>query len=214
MNKTQLKYYRMFVAVQTSLSSNNAIWSSNPKFSEAKDSFDTSIISIQTLSDDVLENTKGETNEKNQIRKALESKLLSLSGVLNAHAAFTNDELLKTFVISTKSSLETMKETNLVTYSNNLVAKATELQETLVAEYGVPASDIEAINTQNTAFSSLIGTAKPKRAAINAAKQSLNDHIDQANVTLREMIDKLMLRYQTTHPQFYNEYQQSRTIVD
>lgn len=65
MNKTQLKYYRMFVAVQTSLSSNNAIWNSNPKFSEAKNSFDASISGIQNLSDDVLNNTKGETNEKN-----------------------------------------------------------------------------------------------------------------------------------------------------
>lgn len=88
------------------------------------------------------------------------------------------------------------------------------MQEILTAEYGVPASDIEAISTQTNTFSNLIGIAKPKRAAINAAKQTLNNHIDQANATLREMIDKLMLRYQTTHPQFYNEYQQSRTIVD
>ena len=214
MNKTQLKYYRMFIAVQTTLSSNNAIWSSNPKFSEAKNNFDTGIASIQDLSDDVMENTKGETNEKNQIRKALESKLLSLSGVLNAHAAFTSDEALKAFIISTKSGLESLKETDLVTYSNNVVEKATELQETLTADYGVPASDIESISTQTTAFANLIGTAKPKRAAINAAKQTLNDYIDQANSTLREVIDNLMLRYQTTHEQFYTEYQQSRTIVD
>lgn len=84
----------------------------------------------------------------------------------------------------------------------------------ITADYGIPPSDIEALRTQTTMFSNRIGIAKPKRAAINAAKQSLNKHIDQANTTLREMIDKLMLRYQTTAPQFYNEYQQSRTIVD
>lgn len=204
----------MFIAVQTTLNNNNVIWSNGPKFLAAKNDFDTNIAGIQSLSDDVLNTTKGETSEKNKIRKVLESKLLPLSGVLNAHATFSDNEVLKDLLIQSKSSLESMKETHLVTYSNKLVAKATELQEVLTAEYGIPVSDIKAISTQATTFSNRIGTAKPKRAAINAAKQTLNEHIDQANILLREVIDNLMLRYQATHSQFYNEYQQSRTIVD
>ncbi len=214
MNKIQLKYYRMFIAVQSTLENNNAIWNDNVKFSEAKNQLDKNITSIQGLSDDVMESTKPETNEKNQIRKSLEDKILPISGILNAHAAFSKDESLKTSLISTRSGLETMKETTLVTYSNNLVAKAKNLEHILTTEYSVSTSEIEEISNQTTAFKNLIGIAKPKRAAINAAKQTLNKHVDESNNLLREVIDKLMLRYQITDPQFYNEYQQSRTIVD
>ncbi|MBP2831428.1 hypothetical protein J8281_04435 [Aquimarina sp. U1-2] len=75
----------------------------------------------------------------------------------------------------------------------------------------VKAEDITITVSQ---FQPLIGNAKPEQSAINAAKSSIDEHIKQGKYLLTAIIDKLMIRYQFTDISFYNEYQQSRTIVD
>ncbi|WP_226294147.1 hypothetical protein [Aquimarina algicola] len=45
-------------------------------------------------------------------------------------------------------------------------------------------------------------------------KSDIDDHIKQGKYLLTEIVDKLMMRYRFTEVTFYNEYQQSRTIVD
>ena len=47
----------------------------------------------------------------------------------------------------------------------------------------------------------------PKKARSLTDNVSLHDN-------LTDVLDKLMLRYQVTHPAFYAAYEQSRTIVD
>ena len=61
------------------------------------------------------------------------------------------------------------------------------------------------VTTQTTLdeYRPLIGTPKQRQAAINAAKKTLDTHIKNANDTLTDVLDKLMLRYQVTHPAFH-----------
>lgn len=214
MNKSQLKYYRMFLAVQNTLDNNTSVWNGNPKFTETKNLLDTEMEGIENLAEATSKSTKGDTRDKNQIRKAIENKLLALGGTIAAHAALTNSESLKSELITTRSGLESSKETDLITYSEILAKQATDMQDLLTTEYGVTSSEIEDLTTVVAEYKPLIGTAKPKQAAINAAKNTLDEHVNQANSLLKNVIDKLLLRYQFTNPTFYNEYQQSRTIVD
>lgn len=214
MNKNQLKNYRMFLAVQNTLDQNTVIWSGNPKFTTTKQELDLEIDAIETLGEDASRTTKGKTRDKNQIRSVLEKKLMVLSGTVSAHAAIIESETLKSIVITSKAALERMKETDLVVYSKTLVKEAETMQDLLTSDYGMTASELDDIKTTTAEFQPLIGNAKPEQSAINAAKSSIDEHIKQGKQMLIEIIDKLMIRYQFTDTTFYNEYQQSRTIVD
>ena len=204
----------MYLAVQNTLDDHTSIWNGNPKFAETKNLFDTEIEGIENLAEAVSKTTKGETRDKNQIRKAIQNKLLALGGAMAAHAAITSNESLREIVTTSSSTLEGSKETDLITYSEILVNEATKIQKVLTTDYGVTHAEIQDVITAVAEFKPLVGSAKPKQAAINAAKKTLDEHVNEANRLLKEIIDNLFIRYQFTHPAFYNQYKQSRTIVD
>ncbi len=214
MNKNQLKNYRMFLAVQNTLDQNNTTWSGNPKFAETKKLLDIEIDDIEILGEDASKTTKGMTRDKNLIRDALEKKLLALGGAMSAHASITQNETLKSIIITSKAALENTKETDIVVYGKTLVKHAGAIEKVLMTEYGVTTAEIEDIKTTIAEFQPLIGNAKPEQSAINAAKSNIDDHVQQGKFLLKEILDKLMIRYQFTDITFFNEYQQSRTIVD
>ncbi|GAA4273419.1 hypothetical protein U6A24_19385 [Aquimarina gracilis] len=214
MNKNQLKNYRMFLAVQNTLDHNTTTWCGNPKFTETKKMLDIEIDGIEILGEEASKTTKGMTRDKNMIRSALEKKSIALAGTMSAHASITENETLKSILITSKGALENKKETDLVVYSKTLTKHAESIQKVLMSEYGVTSSEIEDVNTTIAEFQPLIGNAKPEQSAINAAKRDIDDHIKQGKFLLKDVLDKLMIRYQFTDITFYNEYQQSRTIVD
>jgi len=47
-----------------------------------------------------------------------------------------------------------------------------------------------------------------------AAMSKLDELFDATNDLLNNKMDKLMLRFSETNPEFYEEYQRARTIVD
>ena len=214
MNKKQLKNYRMFLATQNTLDKYTNIWSGNPKFTDTKKLLDIEIEGIEILGEDISRSTKGMTRDKNLIRNAMENKLIALAGALSAHAAITENETIKSILITSKGALENKKETDLATYSKTLINQAEKMKDILMSDYGVTASEIEDVKTITSEFQPLIGTAKPEQSAINAAKRSVDDHVKEGKHLLNDILDKLMIRYQFTNTTFYNEYQQSRTIVD
>ncbi len=214
MNQEEVKYYRMFIAVKNTLENNTSIWSGNPKFAETKINFDSEVKAIGFLDKEASLNTKGQTRDKNQIRSAVEQKTLMLSGALTAHAALTQNETLKEKLITSKSGLERLKETELVTYAGIMADTIVPFQQIFTSDYGVTKSEVEDFQTTLDEYAPLVGVTRQRQAKINATKKTLKGHVSEANRLLREVIDPLLLRYKFTNVEFYNEYQQSRTIVD
>jgi hypothetical protein len=214
MNAEQTKYYRMFLTVQNTLDENTSIWSGSQRFVDTKNAFDAELEAAHSLNAMASQRTTGGTRNKEQVREALQAKLLVLGGTLYAHATLENNENLKAMLEPTKTGLRLQRETELVTYAELLLKEALPLTDTLANEYGLPAVQLDELETTLDEFRPLIGTPKQRQAAINAAKQSLEVHLDRANNLLRNVLDPLMLRYQFVNPQFYTAYEQSRTLID
>jgi len=214
MNEDQNKYYRMFVTTQTTLDENTDIWSSNVKFAENKTALDNEIALAEAAAETAGGSSAGRTRNKAQVKDALQRKLLVISGTLFAHASINDDEELKAKLKTSRSAIDKLRETDLATYAEVVLKEAQQLAETLAQDYGIPAAELTDLDTTLDEYRPLIGAPKQRQAAINAAKKTLDSHIKNANDILTDVLDKLMLRYQVTHPAFHTAYEQSRTIVD
>jgi hypothetical protein len=214
MTKEQIKYYRMFLTVQNILDAHTSIWSGNPKFLEFKNAFDAELEAVETLDQVASQSTRGGTRDKEHVRNSLEQKLLILSGLLFAHASLSKDEALKDMLITSPTGMRRSRETELATYAEQTLAKGRELKAILSTDYGLSEAQLDETETTLDEFRPLIGTPRQRAAIINAAKRSLEEHLDSALALLRDMIDLLMLAYQHTHPQFAYAYRQARTLVD
>jgi len=63
-------------------------------------------------------------------------------------------------------------------------------------------------------FKALIGQPRHIRNQAYAAMTVLEELIDTTNALLKEKLDKLMIRFSVTDPEFYDVYLRARTIVD
>ncbi len=214
MNDNQEKHYRMYVTVQNTMDKNTPIWTGNPAMTEAKNKLDSEIELLEETDKKAVVSTKGGTRAKEQVRGFLENKILVLSGILHAHAAIENDQELMGMLETAESSLAKYKETELVTYGKRVLEKAKGIEAILAKKHAYGKADMTETETTLEEFDDLLGTPKQRMAAINAAKKSLDEHSKNITDLLNNVLDKLMLRYKFSNKEFYNEYQQSRTIID
>ncbi|MCE4566658.1 hypothetical protein INQ51_20220 [Maribellus sp. CM-23] len=63
-------------------------------------------------------------------------------------------------------------------------------------------------------FKAMIGQPRTIRNQAFAAMTLLDDLFAQINALVKDKMDKLMIRFEITNPEFYDEYKRARTIVD
>ena len=83
-----------------------------------------------------------------------------------------------------------------------------------LANYGVTEASVTETETSIDQYTTLIGKPRTIRNKAFAAKTALQELMDTTNDLLKNRLDKLMLQFQFTHPEFYDEYLRARTIVD
>lgn len=213
MNKEQTNYLRMFINVQSTMDQKSALWNSVPVILTVKNQFDELLQRIAKVNERTNPNTEGVTASKERILEGLAEKAVVLSGTLQAYAAFNNDEVLASKVKLTKSDILQTRETNVDGLVKPVITAARENLGNL-ADFMVTGEMITETETSLDDFNAMIGSPRTIRNQAFAAMDALNELIDAGNGLLKNKLDKLMIRYKSSNPEFYNEYLRARTIVD
>jgi hypothetical protein len=142
------------------------------------------------LAFEVAESVRAAANEAGDVETAVK-------------VSFSRAELTRGSDKAIQNRLETIHETA------SEAADDLDLDE----EYGVDAAKLTMLAKKIEAFAK--ATPKP-RARINAgsaATKALKKNLRQISTLLRERVDRLMTRFEVSHPEFYNEYKAARRIV-
>jgi len=83
-----------------------------------------------------------------------------------------------------------------------------------LAEYGVSEGMITEILSSVEEFNGLIGKPRSILNSKYTAMSTVEQLIDEGNSLLKNQVDKLMLIFRESNPEFYEGYQRARTIVD
>jgi hypothetical protein len=138
---------------------------------------------------------------------------LKVSGSLLAYASVTNNAELTGIADYTKSEL--MKARDNIFYDKaRIIYEAAQPLATQLAGYNIVAADI-------TQFQTLLGqflTTIPKRRNATAVSKSATTAIGglfkDVDAILKNKLDKLVLSFRVTNPDFYTNYLNARIIVD
>ncbi|MBK7229836.1 MAG: hypothetical protein IPH97_13435 [Ignavibacteriales bacterium] len=205
--------HTMYKAVVSLLDGNTAKLSPIPALAPAITSFKDLVTAIKDK--DTLANTAGEglTQTKTADEAALISDAVTIASALSALGSATNDDRLKALSHVTKSSLKSLRDTQLAIDVKNIKTLA-ESKLGQITAYGITPPMIAALDTKITKFESSTGTSQVGAAVSTTAFKQLDTLFDQADAILKEQIDKTMEIFRTTDPQFYGEYKSSREIKD
>ena len=212
MNKVQTNQFRMFLNTQDTLDANTTIWNGTPIIVSTKNQYDELIQRVVEKDEKTNPNSKGVTRNKDQALLNLTEKVVSLSGILQAYAAFNNDIVLAGKVKFVKSDLIRARETDIEGLINPFIDIAREKIGEL-ADFSVTEEGIVELETSLDDFKVLIGQPRTIRNQAFAAMTAMDELFDKTNDLLKAKLDKLMIRFEFTNPEFYDEYTRARTIV-
>lgn len=212
MTKKQSNEFRMFMTTQLFLDGTTSVWSVIPKNILYKHDVD-EIIGLIGEKSEEAKNIISVAGRKNKLEDLIELKVSSLSGPFQAYADDTDSLDLAKVIKASKSSLKQMKEEDLVVFSNMIVSKATE-KLTELTDYGVTPESLTEIKAIVDEFAPLIGKPRNIQNTKFVALGSIEELFTAGKQILKNKMDRVMLNFRESNPEFHNGYERARTIVD
>ncbi len=193
------------------LESFKATWTTLGAFKRGVTAFNGCLDTIDELAR-IQADKSGAGAEKALCLVALVTDAHTIASAVAALASDTNDASLAAKVNFSRSDLARGRETQIITRCENIHNAATENLDALDDEYGVTQAKLTALQTKIDAFR----TAQPKprrtRATSSAATEQLRACFAQADQILDEKLDKLVVQFKASQPQFYAEYTSARRV--
>lgn len=213
MNDRQNAKLSMYNVVVSVMDDNTAKVATVPALVTVAASFKTTAEAISNTAEQQATITTGITPDKNDTRETLRSTTVNLAGILYAYANSVNDIVLKERSKITYSMLRVLKDDELAERAQTIHDDANTNIASL-PPFGITAAVL-------TSYQTLIDTYSAKSPAPRAAQsqqvaltEQLKTLFRQADSTLKESMDKIMLNFKTTDPQFFNTYTAAREIID
>lgn len=158
-------------------------------------------------------NGVGISERKLSLKQAIGIKAAALSGAMQVLALELNNPDLAKSVHLNKSDVDNAREQDIDGMVRNVVSKVQENLDDL-ADLGVTEAVLTETLTTVEEFNGLIG--KPRSILNNkyVTLDSIEQLFDEGNDLLRNRMDRLLLMFKDSNPEFYNGYERARTIVD
>ena len=203
----------MYRAVQSHLDRNKSMWTSVPAMVTTINDFELLLAEIETYRKLTQENKTGITQQKAAQQALVIAHAYELSSVLYAMAIKKNDAVLAAKVDFTETDLLKKRDNHLVSTCRNILEFATEHLAELIA-YQVTADELIVLNEEINSFAENLTTGRVSVTERKAANEKLKVVFLQVDSLLKKQLDRIVVRYRKTEPDFYTNYQSLRRIIN
>ncbi|TAE14353.1 MAG: hypothetical protein EAZ95_09980 [Bacteroidetes bacterium] len=155
-------------------------------------------------------------NMKKDRRNSLNKKTVTLAGSLYAFAIETKNEDIKTIAFLNHNKMENKNDKQAILVGAEVLESAKANVDKL-AYYGVTAEELVALGSAIEDFKQVAGRRKlqgndeeDEQPKVKISATKILKDIDDI---LEERVDKLLLRFEDSHPDFYKSYNRTRNSL-
>jgi hypothetical protein len=213
MKKSFLNKLMMIKAVLSYLGLHNLVWNTVPDIVSDVDALQALSDEIDVTRQEAGNDLTGLTDHKEAEKKKLNGMTFTLAAALAAMAERTGNEALLSNVDFSRSELEDQRDEDQELTARNIAALARENLAAL-STGGTTEADITALEAQTDVFREYLPVHRVSVAERKAANEKLNELFKESNRLLKMRLDKMMVRYELSDPDFYAGYVNARIIVD
>ena len=213
MNKKQINKTRSYSVIILVLDNFIPLFAAYPELIQAHQRLKDYMILIEQNRQVQEAKNSGLTMTKTKLREDLMRLIQQYLAALRAYATSTKNMELKTKASYTNSSLLRAADPILYDIGLLLYNLALPLTNELERFFITPAEN----EAMGIVLSNFKASIPQKRAATGTSKVStgnINDTFNTIDALLKDEMDVLLMPYQFTHADFYNEYRSARSIVD
>ena len=203
----------MYRATENTLDDNNAFWSGFTAFADAKLALTGNIMAIQAASQQQDAIITGISVDKKTLKDTLVNLAATVSGKVVGYATVVNNGELLNAVNYSHSQLDKTRDELLGQRCQNIHDQANAHLAALVA-YDITAPMLATLQAAIDAYVAKTPEPRVAKAAKKAVTQNLRELFKETDKILKLRLDKFMLAYKSSEPQFYNSYKAARIIID
>lgn len=203
----------MYHTLQSHLNVNKSVWTSVPAMVETINDFESLLAKIENYRQLKQVNKTGITLQKATQQALVIAHAYELSSVLYAMAIKKNDAILAAKVDFTETDLLKKRDDNLVTTCRNIVEFASEHLAELIA-YQVSGDELIVLKEEINRFAENLTTGRVSVSEQKAANENMKIVFVKVDALLKKQLDRIVVRYRKTEPDFYAKYQNLRRIVN
>ena len=213
MNRYQLNVTEMTSTVSAYMAKNHATWQSNKAISDTVVEVDADLTTIAGLDTKQQLPTTGAAVDKATIRFDYEGQILLIAHQLAALAAKNNDGTLEAQADLSLSGLDKLAADELEAAATRIAALATTNLLAL-ADYGILPADLTKLADLATKFHA--AKTGPRSAVVDRKIETdlLQPLVSNLLSTLRRQLDRQLITFKGTNPDFYAGYLTARVIVE
>lgn len=212
MTSYQESYEKMSVTSVAFLSANAAITATLPNFPAYFTVIQTTNSQIQSALVQQEADKSGDTNAKRQLRATLIAQAIDVARRVVAYATNTNNSALLALVDYTESDLKKASDQRLVN-SCQVIRDNANANIAALASYGITAAVLTTLQTSITSFSNTIPKGRIDTTDGGEVTKLLTTLFKTLSANWKK-IDILVEMVRTSQPNFYNEYQKVRKVID
>ena len=206
--------YRMFISVRGTLAGHESenTWTGIPALVTAVDDLDAVIAGVATQLE-VTAMPNGAAASKKTALESLVAAAHEVAAAVHAYGTEAGNDELAAEVDFSPTDLAKGRPATIVARCTNIATRATENLVAL-ADYKITQAKLTALTKKTAAYDGLVSKPRQgvaKKAAANAALPRL---LKQGRSILTRRVDKLMVQFRESAPEFFAEYKTARKIVD
>lgn len=201
-----------FQTVAAVLAEYQATWQTLPAFVVAAGALTDNIAEIHALAQEQA-SREGAANAKAYGLEALGDVAFEVGAAVHAYAVVAGELALEGRVDFSRSLIVRGRAASVLARTRDILAAATE-QLANLADYGVTQAQLTDFAARIEAFDALHTKPRQQVTKTSVATRNLEVRFRATDVLLNKRLDKLVVRFKTSDPAFYKNYQAARTIVD
>ncbi len=210
MEKRLLEKLNMYANTKAILYKHKKIWIASELFETTYNQF------VEILNEiDESQKKKTDTTEITQTKNQLQEKMIDAAFVIcnvgMIYCNLNNDNRLKLNFEYTKSELKKGKDYDIYLRCVSISYNANEIKEKLF-DFNINQETLQQFDDMIKEYYKQMGMPSYTIKMNSSIKKAILSRIKKCDSLLKDVIDKMVFIYKTSHPDFYNEYTQARKI--
>jgi hypothetical protein len=203
----------MLKTILSLLQINESIWSDSAPLAAAIAELADLIAQIEEIQQLTGEDNSGLSNSKRLEKDALIKQVFELASIIFAMATRNKDQVLLAKVDFPISELQHLRESELATRCRNI----TELGRSNLPQiitFGITEEKLNTLDEQIAHYKLSIPARRISVSELKAANKKLKELLKLATDLASDQIDRMLVQFGSSNPDFYNAYLNARKVVD
>ena len=196
---------------------NHAHWLNLKAFKDALADMRGRIALLGALTEEQGTARAGAAESKRLVTNLLLDTTMEVAGALASFAALNHDAALEAKVDFSRSDVASLPDNEIDDKADAVLALAADLlkkPESKLGDFGIDQAKLDSLAGRSAAYSKTVGLPRAATVKLSTTTGAIKRQFEAIDDLLARVLERLIVQFKASAPDFFSDYQAARVIVD